>query len=174
MKKILFLLLGILCPLGIMADDVTFGITRQIASTSTTSSDGLATGYAVSDEELVGANASSNVTLAKAHSPNNEILKDKARKIYHGTDQCYVDKGVENVRSKTTTLGDNYYAFTLTVTEGHAITIKSISGDVCVDADNFEYEMSIEDGTGTQVYRSRKKSIANKKTMQRKLSRFQI
>ena len=164
MKKILFLLLGILCPLGIMAQDLTFGITRTIASEKSTSSDteNVCIGYAVSNEALVGDNASSYVTLAKAHSTKNKIMTDKARYIYHGNTKCYVDKDTENVRSSSTILGDNYYAFTLTVTEGHAITIKSISGDVCVDADKFEYEMSIEDETGTQVYRSNKKSIAKK------------
>ena len=109
MKKILFLLLGILCPLGIMAQDLTFGITRTIASKSTTASDGKTTGYAVSNEELVGDNASSFVTLAKAHSASNSIMKDKARKIYHGSEVCYVDKGIENVRNTSKALGENYY-----------------------------------------------------------------
>ena len=137
MKKILFLLLGILCPLGIMAQDLTFGITRTIASESTTASDGKTTGYAVSNEELVGDNASSFVTLAKAHSANNSIMTDKARTIYHGSDKCYVDKGIENVRSTTTTIGENYYAFTLTIKDGYSLSIKSIYGDVCVENNNF-------------------------------------
>ncbi len=162
MKKILFLLLGILCPLGIMAQDLTFGITRNIASESTTSSDGQASGYAVSNEELVGTNASSHVTLAKAHSANNSIMTNKGRNVYHGNDVCYVDKGIENVRSTTTTLGENYYAFTLTIEEGYSLSIKSISGDVCVDADKFVYKMAIADATGTEVYTSLEKKLDKK------------
>lgn len=148
MKKILFLLLGILCPLGIMAQDLTFGITRTIASESTTASDGKTTGYAVSNEELVGDNASSFVTLAKAHSANNSIMTDKARTIYHGSDKCYVDKGIENVRSTTTTIGENYYAFTLTIKDGYSLSIKSIYGDVCVENNNFIYKIEIESAKG--------------------------
>lgn len=162
-KRLLFFFVGLVCSLGMYAEDETFGITRTIASSETTTnkntSGAAVTGKLVSDDNIV--DNSDYVTVALAHKVESDMT-DKARNTYwyNGSSiKCVVDKGTHNYRNSTQTLGDNnYFAFTMTVAEGKALNIKSITGDIMMDGDNTPYQMAIINSEGTEVYTSIQKN----------------
>lgn len=153
MKKFLLTLMGVICTLGVWAENVTFGITRTIESGK------------LSDDINVGTNVK-NVTFTAVYG-SQDALTDKDRTIYHGSSTgITVPKGIKNYRNKinssTDVLAFNedcFYSFKLTIAQGKALTIKSINGDICTDGDGFVYRMVVKNNDQT-VYTCSDKTIS--------------
>ena len=130
---------------------VTFGVTREVASETSTSSDGLASGYAVAEDVLVDPSvAGISVTM---NYPSANVLTNKGRAIYwfDGTEtkNCYVDKGVKNYRNQIgndafTELNDGiYFSFDMTVADGYKLSLQRLISDVLKGRENTHYVVKI-------------------------------
>ncbi len=130
---------------------VTFGVTREVASVTSTSTDELVSGYAVAEDVLVDPSVVGiSVTM---NYPSANVLTDKGRAIYwfDGTESknCYVDKGVKNYRNQ---LGDDvfkelnegiYFSFDLTVADGYKLSLQRLISDVLKNRENTHYVVKI-------------------------------
>ena len=130
---------------------VTFGVTREVASETSTSSDNQASGYAVAEDVLVDP-AVAGISIAMNY-PSANVLTEKGRAIYwfDGTEtkNCYVDKGVKNYRNQ---LGDDvfkelnegiYFSFDLTVADGYKLSLQRLISDVLKNRENAHYVVKI-------------------------------
>ncbi len=130
---------------------VTFGVTREVASVISTSSDELATGYAVAEDVLVDPSVA-GISVAMNY-PGANVLTNKGRAIYwyDGTasENCYVDKGVKNYRNQIgndffTELNDGiYFSFDLTVADGYKLSLQRLISDVLKSNSNTHYVVKI-------------------------------
>lgn len=130
---------------------VTFGVTREVASVTSTSSDGLATGYAVAEDVLVDPSvAGISVTM---NYPSANVLTNKGRAMYwfDGTEtkNCYTDKGVKNYRNQIgtdefTELNEGiYFSYDLTVADGYKLSLQRLVSDVLKNYSNTHYVVKI-------------------------------
>lgn len=130
---------------------VTFGVTREVASVTSTSSDDQASGYAVAEDQLVDPSvAGISVTM---NYPSANVLTNKGRAIYwfDGTasKNCYVDKGVKNYRNQ---VGNDvfkelnegiYFSFDMTVADGYKLSLQRLVSDVLKSNSNTHYVVKI-------------------------------
>ncbi len=130
----------------------TFGLTRTVDTEETTSSDALATGYAVSDDALVDPSAE-GITITKNFGSQNS-LTNKGRKLYwynDGKQECYADNGTPNYRNYIYATDEYvnaldercYYGFDMTVALGKQVSIKMLTSDVFSDAEDAYYQVKI-------------------------------
>ncbi len=130
---------------------VTFGVTREVASETSTSSDALANGYAVAEDVLVDPSVA-GISIAMNY-PSANVLTNKGRAIYwyDGTasKNCYVDKGVKNYRNQIGTDVFNelnegiYFSFDMTVADGYKLSLQRLISDVLKSNSNTHYVVKI-------------------------------
>lgn len=130
---------------------VTFGVTREVASVTSTSSDNQATGYAVAEDVLVDPSVA-GISVAMNY-PSANVLINKGRAIYwfDGTEtkNCYTDKGVKNYRNQIgndafTELNDGiYFSFDITVADGYKLSLQRLISDVLKGRENTHYVVKI-------------------------------
>lgn len=132
---------------------VAFGVTREVASVTSTSSDDSSpiTGYAVAEDVLVDP-AVAGISIAMNY-PSANVLSNKGRAMYwfDGTEtkNCYTDKGVKNYRNQ---LGDDvfkelnegiYFSFDMTVADGYKLSLQRLISDVLKGRENTHYVVKI-------------------------------
>ena len=130
---------------------VTFGVAREVASVTSTSTDELVTGYAVAEDQLVDPSVA-GISIAMNY-PSANVLTNKGRAIYwyDGTasKNCYVDKGVKNYRNQ---IGDDvftelnegiYFSFDMTVADGYKLSLQRLISDVLKSNSNTHYVVKI-------------------------------
>ena len=130
---------------------VTFGVTREVASVTSTSSDDQASGYAVAEDQLVDPSVA-GISIAMNY-PSANVLSNKGRAMYwfDGTEtkNCYTDKGVKNYRNQ---LGEDvfkelnegiYFSFDLTVADGYKLSLQRLISDVLKNRENAHYVVKI-------------------------------
>lgn len=135
-----------------IAGSQVFGIKRDVAEETSTSSDNQITDrYAVSDDVLVDPSVA-GVTMAKNFGTQS-VMTDKARTITWQNDSttvnCYVDKDVKNYRTlidntSVTAIDDNcYFGFDLVVEAGYKASLNRLVSDVLKDSYNSHYQVKI-------------------------------
>lgn len=130
---------------------VTFGVTREVASVTSTSSDDQATGYAVAEDVLVDPSVA-GISIAMNY-PSANVLTNKGRAIYwfDGTEtkNCYTDQGVKNYRNQIGTDVFNelnegiYFSFDMTVEDGYKLSLQRLISDVLKGRENTHYVVKI-------------------------------
>lgn len=130
---------------------VTFGVTREVASVTSTSSDDQATGYAVAEDVLVDPSVA-GISIAMNY-PSANVLTNKGRAIYwfDGTEtkNCYTDQGVKNYRNQIGTDVFNelnegiYFSFDMTVADGYKLSLQRLISDVLKSNSNTHYVVKI-------------------------------
>ncbi len=130
---------------------VTFGVTREVASVTSTSTDELVTGYAVAEDVLVDPSVV-GISVAMNY-PSTNVLTNKGRAIYwfDGTESknCYVDQGVKNYRNQIgtdvfTELNEGiYFSFDMTVADGYKLSLQRLISDVLKSNSNTHYVVKI-------------------------------
>lgn len=135
-----------------IAGSQVFGIKRDVAEETSTSSDSQVTDrYAVSDDVLVDPSVA-GVTMAKNFGTQS-VMTDKARAItwQNGatTVNCYVDKGVKNYRTylngaSVTAINDNcYFGFDMVVEAGYKASLNRLVSDVMKTNSASHYQVKI-------------------------------
>ena len=129
---------------------VAFGVTREVASVTSTSSDEQVSGYAVAEDVLVDP-AVAGISVAMNY-PTGNVLTNKGRAMYwfDGTEtkNCYTDKGVKNYRNQIsevyTELNEGiYFSFDLTVADGYKLSLRRLISDVLKNRENTHYVVKI-------------------------------
>jgi len=130
---------------------VAFGVTREVASVTSTSTDGQASGYAVAEDALVDP-AVAGISVAMNY-PSGNVLTNKGRAMYwfDGTESknCYTDQGVKNYRNQIgsdvfTELNEGiYFSFDLTVADGYKLSLQRLISDVLKNRENTHYVVKI-------------------------------
>ena len=135
-----------------IAGSQVFGIKRDVAEETSTSSDSKVTdSYAVSDDVLVDPSVA-GVTMAKNFGTQS-VMTDKARRITWQNDSttvnCYVDKDVKNYRTlidntSVTAIDDNcYFGFDLVVEAGYKASLNRLVSDVMKTNSASHYQVKI-------------------------------
>lgn len=130
---------------------VAFGVTREVASVTSTSTDGQASGYAVAEDVLVDP-AVAGISVAMNY-PSGNVLTNKGRAMYwfDGTEtkNCYTDQGVKNYRNQIGSDEFNelnegiYFSFDLTVADGYKLSLQRLISDVLKNRENTHYVVKI-------------------------------
>ena len=129
---------------------VAFGVTREVASVISTSSDDQASGYAVAEDVLVDP-AVAGISVAMNY-PSGNVLTNKGRTMYwfDGTEtkNCYTDKGVKNYRNQISEVYTElnvgiYFSFDLTVADGYKLSLQRLVSDVLKSNSNTHYVVKI-------------------------------